>query len=139
MRHPLRISITSSLETCSWKTFVARPDQTNINDFICAGATPSINPSYLNLTTYLIESSQTQTQRGRERNAPKPNISKHSVPKSGRMFAGALEPLIGEGALTGGAPIPGPSPFKSNGLEINPDPFQPNGLEIKGSCDRSSK
>ena len=42
-------------------------------------------------------------------------------------------------ALTGGAPIPGPSPFKPNGLEINPDPFQPNGLEIKGSCDRSNK
>ena len=44
-----------------------------------------------------------------------------------------------QAALTGGAPIPGPSPFKPNGLEINPDPFQPNGLEIKGSCDRSNK
>ena len=98
MRHPLRISITSSLETCSWKTFVARPDQTNINDFICAGAPPSINPSYLNLTTYLIKSSQTQTQRRRVRNAPKPNISKQSVPERGRMFGGALKPLIGEGA-----------------------------------------
>ena len=136
-----------------------------------------MNPSYRNLTTYLIKSSQTQTQRRRERNAPKPNISKHSVPKGGRhpshwlMFGGALEPLIGEGAarnekrnavtkwiththththtgpcaalqistLTSGAPIPGPSPFKPNGLEINPDPFQPNGLEIKGSCDRSNK
>ena len=40
--------------------------------------------------------------------------------------------------LTGGAPIPGPSPFKPNGLEINPDPFHANGLEVKGSRDRSN-
>ena len=41
--------------------------------------------------------------------------------------------------LTGGEPIPGPRPFKPNGLEIDPDPFQPNGLEIKESCGLSNK
>ena len=44
-----------------------------------------------------------------------------------------------DAALTGGAPIPGPSPFKPNGLEINPYPFHANGLEVKGSRDRSNK